>query len=218
MARYICSICNYMYNEEKEKTKLFDLPDSWRCPVCGAIKQEFVKEQESETDVVSVAKPKAKATKVTQKEDTKFTNAELSILLANLAKGCEKQYMAKEAELFQELAKFYDKNSETMQENDYNALLKRLNSDIENGFSQSVLAAKVDNDRGALRALSWSEKVSKIVKTLILRYQKEGTKFLQDNNIYVCEICGFIYVGKECPQICPICKVPELKIHKVGGM
>ena len=28
-------------------------------------------------------------------------------------------------------------------------------------------------------------------------------------NVYVCEICGFAYVGDDAPDICPVCKAPK---------
>lgn len=214
MAQYICSICNYIYDEEKEKIKFSDLPDSWKCPLCGAIKQEFVRNE----TVTSEKRPTAKAKISTKKEhkDIKFSNAEMNILCSNLAKGCEKQYMAKEAALFTEIADYYSRNSEKAKESDYNEVLKKLNEDIQKHFPASFETAKEDADRGALRALTWAEKVSKIVKSLLTRYQNEGTKFLENTKIFVCEICGFIYLGDQAPDVCPICKVPKLKIHEIG--
>ncbi|MFQ6071172.1 MAG: thiamine pyrophosphate-binding protein [Methanosarcinales archaeon] len=41
MAKWRCTICNYIYNEEKEGIKFKDLPDSWTCPRCGAPKSAF---------------------------------------------------------------------------------------------------------------------------------------------------------------------------------
>jgi NAD(P)H-flavin reductase len=41
MAKYKCSVCKYIYDEDKEKTKFSDLESDWQCPVCGAIKLEF---------------------------------------------------------------------------------------------------------------------------------------------------------------------------------
>ncbi|MEQ8192116.1 MAG: rubredoxin [Candidatus Eremiobacterota bacterium] len=49
MLKYICSMCNYVYNEESGDegsgilpgTKFHDLPDDWTCPVCGATKAKF---------------------------------------------------------------------------------------------------------------------------------------------------------------------------------
>jgi pyruvate oxidase/acetolactate synthase-1/2/3 large subunit len=42
MARYRCTVCNFVYDEEKEGKKFSELPDDWRCPVCGAPKSAFV--------------------------------------------------------------------------------------------------------------------------------------------------------------------------------
>jgi pyruvate oxidase len=42
MARYRCTVCNYVYDEAKEKRKFADLPKEWGCPVCGAPKSAFV--------------------------------------------------------------------------------------------------------------------------------------------------------------------------------
>lgn len=36
-----CTVCNYIYDEEKEGVKFSDLPDNWVCPVCGAPKSAF---------------------------------------------------------------------------------------------------------------------------------------------------------------------------------
>jgi len=40
--KYRCTVCNYVYDEQKEKTKFSDLPDDWRCPVCNSPKSVFV--------------------------------------------------------------------------------------------------------------------------------------------------------------------------------
>jgi rubredoxin/mono/diheme cytochrome c family protein len=42
MAKYRCSDCGYVYDEQREGTVWSDLPDDWICPVCGAAKSEFV--------------------------------------------------------------------------------------------------------------------------------------------------------------------------------
>lgn len=52
MAKYICSICQYVYDEDKGDpdngikpgTKFTDLPKDWVCPVCGASKDKFEKQ------------------------------------------------------------------------------------------------------------------------------------------------------------------------------
>jgi pyruvate oxidase len=42
MAKYRCTVCNYVYDDAKEKAKFADLPKEWVCPVCGAPKSVFV--------------------------------------------------------------------------------------------------------------------------------------------------------------------------------
>jgi pyruvate oxidase len=42
MAKFRCTVCNYVYDEDKEKVKFTDLPKEWVCPVCGAPKTAFV--------------------------------------------------------------------------------------------------------------------------------------------------------------------------------
>jgi pyruvate oxidase len=42
MAKFRCTVCNYVYDETKEKVKFTDLPKEWVCPVCGAPKSAFV--------------------------------------------------------------------------------------------------------------------------------------------------------------------------------
>jgi thiamine pyrophosphate-dependent acetolactate synthase large subunit-like protein/rubredoxin len=42
LARYRCTVCNYVYDEAKEGKKFNDLPKEWVCPVCGATKSAFV--------------------------------------------------------------------------------------------------------------------------------------------------------------------------------
>lgn len=42
MAKYRCTVCNYVYDEAKEGRKFSDLPKEWVCPVCGAPKSAFV--------------------------------------------------------------------------------------------------------------------------------------------------------------------------------
>ena len=41
MAKYRCSICGEIYDEEYEGVKFEDLPDDWRCPLCNSPKSAF---------------------------------------------------------------------------------------------------------------------------------------------------------------------------------
>ena len=52
MDKYVCQVCGYIYDPEagdpedeiSPGTPFEDLPDDWTCPVCGASKDDFDKE------------------------------------------------------------------------------------------------------------------------------------------------------------------------------
>ena len=41
--KYICSICGYVY-DEAVSGPWADLPEGWKCPLCGAAKADFAPE------------------------------------------------------------------------------------------------------------------------------------------------------------------------------
>ena len=63
MAKYVCTICGYVYDEAKgipddgiaPGTAWADLPEDWLCPLCGATKPAF--ELQGSQDAVSQTKP-----------------------------------------------------------------------------------------------------------------------------------------------------------------
>ena len=46
MAKYLCGVCGYIYNEEKEGVNWVDLPDNWVCPQCKTTKDDFTEIEE----------------------------------------------------------------------------------------------------------------------------------------------------------------------------
>ena len=94
-------------------------------------------------------------------------------------------------------------------------LLERVGRDLSVGFPQAEAAAKENGDRGAQRALVWSGKVTRILDALLKRWEKEGEAMLEHTNLYVCDICGFVYVGDNPPELCPVCKVPGWKFSQI---
>lgn len=42
MAKFRCTVCNWVYDEDKEGAPFESLPDSYTCPVCGSPKSAFV--------------------------------------------------------------------------------------------------------------------------------------------------------------------------------
>lgn len=42
MQKFKCTLCGWVYDPEKEDGVSFeDLPDDWKCPLCGAGKEFF---------------------------------------------------------------------------------------------------------------------------------------------------------------------------------
>ena len=141
----------------------------------------------------------------------------MSALCSNLARGCEKQYKAEESAQFTTLANYFKSVATPAKEASVQKLLESIDRDLEQGFPAANAAAAEGKDRGAMRALVWSEKVTRILKSLLSRYEKEGDAMLENTGVYVCTICGFVYIGDTPPEICPVCKVPSWKFDKIEG-
>ena len=41
MTKFLCTVCDYVYDEAAEGTKVSDLPGDWVCPTCGVGKDMF---------------------------------------------------------------------------------------------------------------------------------------------------------------------------------
>jgi len=39
--KYVCPLCGYVYDDAKETKNFQDLPNDWKCPLCGASKSIF---------------------------------------------------------------------------------------------------------------------------------------------------------------------------------
>ena len=211
--RYVCSICGYVYDEAKQGKPFAALPETWTCPLCGAAKSAFAPEAaaKSAAPAPTVAPPA-----LAHGDMQKLSPGALSILCSNLARGCEKQYKEEEAALFREIAAWFAAAAPAAQETGVDALASRMGEDLA-AYPALNAAAVQAGDRGTQRICVWGEKVTAILKTLVERYRREGEAMLRDTDIWVCSVCGFAYVGKEPPQLCPVCKVPAWKFEKIEG-
>ena len=70
---------------------------------------------------------------------------------------------------------------------------------------------------GAARICVWGEKVTRMLSSLVNRYLNEGEAMLADTDIWVCTVCGFVYIGETPRELCPVCKVPPYKFEKIEG-
>ena len=215
MKKYVCTICGYIYDEAAGSpdqgiaadTKWEDLPETWVCPICTAPKSMF-------NEVKEEVKEEAEEKEQKLENKLNLSSLEMSILCSNLAKGCEKQVLMDEMALFQKLADYFKAHAKKTVDPQFETLRTLVNENLSDIYPIASQTAKELNDRGSLRALVWSEKVSRIQSSLLDRLLKEGSDLIEKTNVYVCEICGYIYVGDEAPEICPVCKVPNFKLHK----
>ncbi len=236
--RYICMICGYVYDDAKEKVPFESLPASWKCPLCGAAKSDFKPEDTTEAKPAAKVEPAsqpAKAAPTTEATKSappptaqinapvnegsdlkKLSPGQLSALCSNLARGCEKQYKPEEAGLFRELADYFASVTPAIDDASVENIAALLWSDIDN-YSGLRAAADEASDRGAARVCVWGERVTRMLSSLVIRYLNEGEAMLANTNIWVCTVCGFVYIGDEAPELCPVCKVPAWKFEKIEG-
>ena len=212
--RYICQVCGYVYDDAKEKVPFEALPDNWKCPLCGALKSDFKPESvpQKPQSGAAEAKPAAAA----PADLKKLSPGQLSALCSNLARGCEKQYKNTEAGLFRELADYFAAVTPAIPDAKVETVASLLQSDIDSYGSIRATADEA-GDRGAARICVWGEKVTRMLSSLVNRYFNEGEAMLADTEIWVCTVCGFIYSGKDAPELCPVCKVPSWKFEKIEG-
>lgn len=216
MKKMICSVCSYTYDEAKgipeagiaPGTKWEALPEDWKCPLCGAGKEAF---QEKTAAKQSTAQEQLEKPHV----EKELSAMEMSIICSSLAQGCEKQYLKAQSDAFRKLADFFKSKAEPVKEANIQKLLALLEADLTVGYPYGNKVSSEKPDRGALRCQAWSEKVTRMLKSLLSRYEAEGEKMLENTGVYVCTVCGFVYVGDSAPELCPVCKVPSWKFEKM---
>lgn len=220
--KYICGICGYVYDEEKEGRAFSDLPDDWKCPLCRAPKSEFSPESKPAPEEARPASPKAgpisaDPDSLPADDDLKqLSYGQMAALCTNLARACEKQYKPEEAGLFAEFAAYYTGLVPQMPDAGIGELARLLQEDIDL-YPGTREVIDENGDRGAARALVWGEKVARMIASVIGQYQREGEQLLRNTEIWVCTACGFIYIGNEPPERCPVCKVPANRFEKCTG-
>ncbi|MGI6767320.1 MAG: rubredoxin-like domain-containing protein [Lentihominibacter sp.] len=209
--KYICTICGYVYDEAKEGTPFAKLPESWVCPLCGADTSAFKPEGETGN-----AKTPVKPVHIDENMK-KLSAGELAAVFSNLALGCEKQYNEEASALLSEIADYFTSVTPSVPDADIEQLAELIRNDLEEGYPDLEAAAVTNADRGTHRICVWGGKSTNILNSLLKRWEKEGDAFLQDTEVWVCTVCGFIFVDDCAPEICPVCKVPAWKFEKIEG-
>ena len=230
MKQFQCSVCGYIYTGDA-------LPADFVCPLCGAPASAFVEigtpaapaKPKTKTTAPIAARPKVKApkaggTKAAKKPvsarakttSPKLSAGELTTIFSNLAKGCEKQHLLDEMAAFQELSDYFAAQVLTLKSKKLADLIPLLGRDLSESYPSAKTIATATPDRGALRALVWSEKATTMAKALVERYEEVGDEMLADTKIHVCDACGFIFIGDSPPDACPVCRVPQFKFIEIG--
>ena len=205
--KYVCSICGYIYDEAQNQP-WDSLPADWKCPLCGADKSAFRPEGGEKAASASSSLP-------VSEEIRPLSVIELAALCSNLARGCEKQYLKDQAAAFTRLALWLKGQAKEAPGPSFAGLLEKIDLDLEENFPAANAVSARESDRGALRSLVWSEKVTLILKSLLQRFPDGSIP--ENTGVYVCTICGFVFIGDELPEVCPVCKVPNRKFEKIGG-
>ena len=208
--QYVCLICGYIYDDAKEKVPFDQLPETWKCPLCGASKQDFKPKADKAPAAVKTVSDREHA------DLKKLSAGQMSVLCSNLARGCEKQYKTEEAKLFIKLADYFASVTPPADDASVESIAELLSNDADN-YENLRDTADSNSDRGAARVCVWGEKVTRILSSLVRRYLLEGEYMLKDTAVWVCTVCGFVYVGDTAPDLCPVCKVPAWKFEKIEG-
>ena len=137
----------------------------------------------------------------------------LPVIFSNLQKASDKQQQYEDAEMFGKLSERYA--AAPAEKASFEELEKMLSENLKESYPRLQKDAEALNDRGAQRALRWGQKVTAIQKSVISRYLKKGESLLEDQYLFVCEACGFIFLGDAAPDICPVCKAPSSRFSKV---
>lgn len=218
MKKYVCTICGYVF-DESQGVLWENLPSDWVCPLCGAEKSAFEiqeavtkAETNNSSDEGSI---ETQASEVNEAAKELHPN-EIVALCSNLSKGCQKQYLVEESKAFLEIATYFTNNKALKETDQLKKMVEEINTELSSTYKRSNDVLDSNGDRGGKRALVWSEKVTRMLKSIISKYEEVGNSYLENTKIHVCEICGFIYIGNDLPKVCPVCKVPNFKMKEIG--
>jgi len=214
--KYKCQICGYIYDEANEGVPFAQLPDDWKCPLCGAPKSAFDPvEEEMPAAAQPIPSPSEEIkTDLPAESEQPLSIGQMAALCSNLSRGCEKQYMPDEAALFSQLADWFSSHAPKVEDATVQAISAQLQQNLS-AYPAANKTCQSEGDRGAQRVLGWSEKATRMLSSILSRYDKEGDALLAGTEIWVCTVCGFVSIGQSAPDLCPICKVPSWKFTKI---
>lgn len=150
-----------------------------------------------------------------------IVSGEMAPILSNLAKAAEKMQAPDLAVRFLNLSKSCDLTLDAVDRemppvsNTWDSCAAQNQILLTRAFPSIESALEARPDRAVLRVDTWGKKVAAIQKSLLQRYIQKGDDVVRGKDIFVCEACGFIFLGDAAPAICPICKAPASRFVRV---
>ena len=141
--KYVCGVCGYVYDEEKEGVKFEELPEDYKCPVCKQPKSKFAAQAEEMTwaaeHVVGVAKGVSEDILADLRANFEGECSEVGMYLA----------MARVAhrEGYPEIGMYYEKAA--YEEAEHAAKFAELLGEVVTDSTKKNLQLRVDAENGA---------------------------------------------------------------------
>ena len=227
--KYICQVCGYIYDEEKEGIPFDKLPDDWTCPCCHQPKSEFKPLVEEGDKDMANTNPYA-GTQTEKNLETAFAGESQArnkyTYFASVAKKEGYEQIAalflKTADNEKEHAKMWFKELKGIGDTKANlaAAADGENyewTDMYEGF------AKTAEEEGFKELAAKFRMVGEIEKHHEERYRAllknvETAKVFEKSEVKVweCRNCGHIVVGTKAPEVCPVCNHPQsyFEVHE----
>lgn len=84
------------------------------------------------------------------------------------------------------------------------------NSEMYPGFAKTADEENLPKIAGRLRSIAKAEEHHENRYQKLLEQVKAGTVFKKGEEVvWICRECGYIYIGKEAPEVCPACNHPQ---------
>lgn len=219
--KYKCTVCGYVYDEEKEGVKFADLPDDWTCPRCHQPKSKFEPLEE---------KKSLKGTKTEKNLQDAFAGESQArnkyTFFASVARKEGYEQIAalflKTADNEKEHAKMWFKELGGIGDTASNLAAAASGENYE-WTDMYVRMAKEADEEGFHDIAEKFRGVGEIEKHHEERYRAllhnvEAKEVFEKSGVKVweCRNCGHIVIGTSAPDVCPVCGHPQsfFEIHE----
>ncbi len=88
--------------------------------------------------------------------------------------------------------------------------------EVEDMYPAYLELAKYFDEKGAERSFHYAIEAEKIHANMYgeAKEKAEKNEDIEENDIYICPVCGYTYMGDEPPEKCPVCGVPKEKFER----